>query len=129
MALNSKIPTVLIAEDDKVLQELYLEKFQEAGVVTLQAFDGFEAEHLLAQNKEINLLVLDLMMPGVSGQVILGKLTEGNRNHLPVVVVSAIAETSDDLADIAPGKVLYIAKGEVSLRVIVESIKAYLERL
>lgn len=127
--MSNHIPTLLIVEDDKVLQDLYHSRCIAEGIQVLQAYDGIDALDLLNSHDEIQLMILDLMLPGLPGQVILEKMQQKNPQNIPIIVVSAIAETSDDITDVEPGKVYSIAKGEVSLKVIMDEVKKYLAKV
>ena len=64
----NKNKTVLIVEDEKDLLDSYRELVETAGLMALTASDGYQALDLLAKNLgKIDIIVLDLMMPGVDG--------------------------------------------------------------
>lgn len=65
--------TILIVEDDIDTNEAVCEYLQEAGHTTIPAFDGNEAITLFASQK-IDLLVLDIMLPTVTGLVALNSM-------------------------------------------------------
>ena len=120
------LPTILIAEDERILQELYAELCAEEGLVIIQAFDGLAAWDAISHRKDISLIILDLMMPGMSGEAIIEKISR-QPDHVPVVVVTAAhGHASDSLEEIGRGKIVRIAKGEVGIRTIVQAIATYL---
>lgn len=126
MADQQTQPTILIAEDDAIMQELYIERFKKAGLTVLQAFDGMEAVEVLSQHPEINLVLLDLMLPKMSGYDVLVNIKHNKHTStLPVIIVSALADIDDKARSLQLGATDYITKGEVLPGVIIEKIKQY----
>jgi len=69
--------TILLVDDDEIVRNLVSEMLSKAGYTILTARDGESAlEHYLPQKNEIDLIILDLMMPGMGGQKCLKKLLE-----------------------------------------------------
>lgn len=119
-------PTILIVEDDKVLQELYLERFSASGLMALQAYDGLEALDMLDEHAEIQLILLDLMLPKLSGYDFLAQLKrDKTKTHIPVIIVSALADMDDQARGLQLGAVDYITKGEMLPGAVIEKIKEY----
>ena len=126
MADSSHIPTILLVEDDKVLQELYFERFASAGLQLLQAYDGFEALEMMEAHKEIQLVLLDIMLPRLSGYDVLAQMKRKTEiKHIPVIVVSALADIDDQARGLQLGAVDYITKGNMLPGAIIEKIKQY----
>ena len=119
------LPTILIAEDDRILQELYLERFKLAGFTVLQAFDGMETLDMVGKHPEIQLLLLDVMMPKLSGYDVLAQIKMGERRDLPVIVVSALADIDDQARGLQLGATDYITKGEMLPGAVIDKIKQY----
>jgi DNA-binding response OmpR family regulator len=120
------IPTILIAEDEPMLQEMYAETCQAIGLAFQQTFEGLETWQVLEDHADdFDAIILDLMMPGMSGEAILGRLQRKHPKHPPIIVVSAIAEAQGDLDALTPGSVVYIVKGDIGLRRILSAIQAY----
>lgn len=126
MELN--IPTIVIVEDDPMLQEMYADVCNQLGLAYRQITDGTEAYDFFkhGDTKTVRAVILDYMLPGVSGQAILDELKK-DPTHWPVIVVSAIAEQSGDLSDLGPGKVVELVKGEVSLKKILLAAQAIMK--
>lgn len=84
-------PVVLVAEDDPTIRRLVTRVLQRAGYVTEEAADGEEAIDKIRANG-ISAIVLDLMMPRVSGFDVLAFL----KSHMPdrkcVIILSAAAQ-------------------------------------
>jgi CheY-like chemotaxis protein len=87
----SPLPVVLVAEDDPAIRLLVTRVLQRAGYATEEAADGQEAIDKI-RAKRISVIVLDLMMPRVSGFDVLAFL----KAHMPgrkcVIVLSAAAQ-------------------------------------
>ena len=118
--------TILIVEDDKVLQELYYERFTSAGLTVLQAFDGLQALDMLETHNEIQLVLLDLMLPKMSGYDVLARIKhDAVTRDIPVIIVSALADVDDQARGLQLGASEYITKGEMLPGVVIEKIKQY----
>lgn len=82
--MNSK--TILIVEDDNDINHLLAEILSRNGYRTVQAYSGTEADLLLKQN-EFSLIMLDLMLPGRSGEELIQSIRRSN--NVPIIVLSA----------------------------------------
>lgn len=81
--------TILIVEDDIDTNEAVCEYLQEAGHTTIPAFDGDEAITLFAAQK-IDLVVLDIMLPTVTGLVVLNSIRK--TSQFPVLMLTALED-------------------------------------
>lgn len=77
---------ILVIEDDTDINNVIADTLTKAGYICKQAFSGTEALLYLEQ-ENYALAVMDLMLPGLSGEELLPKLKE--KQHIPVIVVSA----------------------------------------
>ncbi len=81
--------TILIIEDDAVMRQAVAELLEAEGYQVLQAPEG-ESGLRLAAEQHPDLILLDLMMPGISGQEVLKRLKRSRVTaHIPVIIVSA----------------------------------------
>lgn len=96
--------TIAIIDDDIYIGNLLEEILQREGYHTLRAYSGTEALYLLERHRP-SLILLDLMMPGLSGEEVLAKISA-----IPVIVLSAKAETSDKVKLLLEGAADYITK-------------------
>lgn len=119
-------PTILLVEDDQTLQELYLDRFSREGLTVVQAFDGLEALDMLDQHPEVQLILLDLMLPKLSGYDFLAQLKrDPSKAQVPVIIVSALADVDDQARGLQLGAVDYITKGEMLPSAVIEKVKDY----
>ena len=78
--------TILIVEDDKDINEMLQKVLKINGYNIKSAYSGTEA--LLLHNSDVDLIILDLMLPGKSGEEIISELKK--IENVPVIVTSAI---------------------------------------
>ena len=95
---------ILVVDDDVQIGNLLEEVLGREGYAVWRAYSGTEALLLLGA-KRPDLILLDLMLPGLSGEGLLPK-TEG----IPVIVVSAKADVSDKVSLLRGGAADYITK-------------------
>jgi len=117
--------SILLVEDDTVLQELYFDRFSRSGLQVYQAFDGQEAIDMIQQHQDIDLILLDLMLPKLSGFDVLMHVRKTMQLTLPVVVVSALSDIDDQARSLQLGANEYITKGEVLPSTVIEKIHRY----
>lgn len=95
--------TVLVVEDEVLVQMLVLEVLDELGVTALEANDGPSALEVLSANPAIELLVTDVGLPGMNGRQ-LAEAARELRPDLPVLFVTGYAEkAADSSAFLGPG--------------------------
>ena len=95
---------ILIIEDDTQIGNLEQEVLEQQGYTCLRAFSGTEAVMLLEREKP-DLTILDLMLPGLSGEEVLKRIRQ-----IPVIVVSAKAGVDDKVALLLGGAQDYMTK-------------------
>jgi CheY-like chemotaxis protein len=119
--------TILLVEDDKILQELYYERFVRAGFNVIQAFDGMQALDKMDTNPEIQLVLLDLMLPRLSGYDVLAHIKQdAATRNIPVIIVSALADVDDQARGLQLGAAEYITKGEMLPAAVIEKVRQYM---
>lgn len=99
--------TLLIIEDDNDINRLLQHILQKAGYETDTAFSGTEGRLLLSL-KNYDLVLLDLMLPGISGEELLIELRE--KHHMPVIILSAKGSLEDKVNVLGLGADDYITK-------------------
>ncbi len=96
--------SVLVIDDDEKISALLDEILTRAGYECIHAYSGTEALMVMEKNRP-DLILLDLMLPGLSGEKVLPK-TEG----IPVIVLSAKAGVDDKVNLLLGGAADYITK-------------------
>lgn len=96
--------TVAVIDDDIYIGGLLEELLSGAGYRVLRAYSGTEAL-LLLERERADLVLLDLMLPGLSGEKVLERLS-----GVPVIVLSARASVQDKVELLGLGAVDYITK-------------------
>ena len=89
--------TIMVVEDDADINQLLARILRQADYQVTQAFSGSEAALRLSQETP-DLILLDLMLPGMSGEALLEKLRSENALSVPVIVLSAKNAVSDKMA-------------------------------
>ncbi len=112
---------ILIVEDEKAINDLIKMNLELVGHSCHQIFDGNAALKCI-QNEKFDLIILDVMLPGMSGFDIIKKL-----NGTPVIFVTAKASVDDRLMGLKLGADDYIVKPFEILE-LVERVKAVLRR-
>lgn len=95
---------ILIVEDEPSINELIRRNLSLTGHHCTQAFDGLSAIELL-ENRKIDLLVLDIMLPGLDGYQVFERAS-----GTPVIFLTAKSELTDKLKGLAMGADDYITK-------------------
>ncbi|GGD23337.1 response regulator transcription factor [Pontibacillus salipaludis] len=101
--------TILIVEDDKMIRQLVALYLHKEGYETVEASDGEEAKQVFLTHHPC-LVILDLMLPGVSGEEICEWIRDQERNEVSIVMLSAKAKTSDKITGLRMGADDYITK-------------------
>jgi len=115
--------TIMIIEDDRFLSSLMKARLEKDGFMTVQAFDGEEAVKLLRETPP-NLIILDLIMPKVTGFEVLQTVSITPQLHdVPVVILSNLAQDSDIEKARQLGAKEYFVKVKVSIDDLVGRIK------
>jgi DNA-binding response OmpR family regulator len=117
---------VLVADDDADIRDLVEFKLTQAGYTVQAVGDGLSAwEAFEAARPE--LVVLDVMMPGLSGIDVLRKIRESEAADVPVLLLSAKSRDSDVDTGFAVGATDYVVK-PFSPRELMHRVNAILAR-
>ncbi|QKE73887.1 response regulator transcription factor [Arthrobacter citreus] len=115
---------ILIVDDDSHIRELLKMYLQSEGYTTIEAANGDEASTLL-ENQQINLAIVDVMMPGKDGYQLCEEIRE--YYDFPVILLTAKSELSDKEKGFAVGTDDYLTK-PFEPKEILFRIKALLRR-
>ncbi len=98
---------ILVADDEKEIRDLLRLYLEKDGYQVLEAEDGRSAISILEQ-EEIDMALLDIMMPEPDGYQVLKKIREGS--NIPVMVLSAKNQDADKILGLDLGADDYLAK-------------------
>ncbi len=115
---------ILLVEDEKKLRDMVAQHLRQEGFGVALAADGLEAIQIW-QDIQPDLVVLDLMLPRLSGWEVLKKIRQ--KNNTPVIVLTARADEVDKLLGLELGADDYMTK-PFSPRELSARIKAVLRR-
>lgn len=99
--------TILVADDEEEIRELLRLYLEKDGYQVLEAADGRSALSLL-EKEEIDMALLDIMMPEMDGYHVLKKLRENS--NMPVMILSAKNQDADKILGLDLGADDYLAK-------------------
>ncbi|MEJ2038994.1 MAG: response regulator transcription factor [Desulfosarcinaceae bacterium] len=123
--MNKK--TVLVVDDEEDILELVRFNLSREGYEVLCAASGEEARQVMGETS-VDLLVLDLMLPGMDGLELTRKLKNDPKNNLiPIVMLTAKGEEADIVAGLELGADDYITK-PFSPRVLLARVRAVFRR-
>jgi two-component system response regulator PrrA len=118
-------PTLLIAEDDAVLRNLYEKKFSLEGFTVKTAADGEEAMKLITELKP-DLLVCDIHMPKADGFQVLQHFPKKDRTF-PVIMLTNFDQAEFKLKALEFGADDYFVKKDMTMRTLVDMVKRLLK--
>jgi len=119
--------TILIIEDDTDIQELVQYNLERQGYKVIAAADG-ETGFKLALQTNPDLVLLDIMLPGIDGLSVCRRLRENNdTRHLPIIMLTARGEESDVVVGLELGADDYVTK-PFSPKELIARVRAMLRR-
>ncbi len=98
---------IMVADDDKDIVEVLTRILEQEDYHIYQASNGIEALEIL-QKQEIQLVLLDVMMPKMNGLTVMLKIRE--KKNIPIIILSAKTEESDIVSGLELGADDYIEK-------------------
>ncbi|MBO9576439.1 MAG: response regulator [Sphingobium sp.] len=124
MSAEAGTPNILVVDDDRELRTLITGFLSNHGLRAIGAADAVEMDAALTQ-EPIDLIVLDLMMPGEDGLSVLRRMRGGRRP--PIIMLSAMGSDSDRIIGLEVGADDYLAK-PCNPRELLARIRAVLRR-
>jgi len=100
---------ILIVEDDSDINNLLSKILKKADYEVVQAFSGTEA-HLQLNMEKPDLIMLDLMLPGMSGEALIDIVRREKNMNMPIIVISAKTSLDSKVKTMAMGADDYITK-------------------
>ena len=116
---------ILVVDDEARMRKLVRDFLEREGFQVLEAGDGAEAMDLFYEEKEISLVILDVMMPKMDGWQTLREIRQSSQ--VPVIMLTARSEERDELQGFKLGVDEYISK-PFSPKILVARVEALLRR-
>ena len=117
---------ILVVDDESRMRKLVKDFLTRAGYQVLEAGDGMEAMDLFYEDKDIVLIILDVMMPKMDGWQVCREVREHSK--VPIIMLTARSEERDELQGFELGVDEYISK-PFSPKILVARVGAILRRI
>ncbi len=117
---------ILVVEDNKLLQQIYLDRLVKEGFTVLQAFSGTQASSM-ATNFHPDLILLDIMLPGgLNGFDVLQELRRDLAfKHTPIIMITDLKNEEQTAKSL--GATDYLIKSDNMMDQVVEKVKNHLK--
>ena len=116
---------ILVVDDESRMRKLVKDFLSREGYTVLEAADGVEAMDIFYEDKEIAMVILDVMMPRMDGWQVCREIRESSK--VPVIMLTARSEERDELQGFELGVDEYISK-PFSPKILVARANAILRR-
>lgn len=116
---------ILVVDDESRMRKLVKDFLQREGYDVLEAGDGMEAVDCFYENKDIALIILDVMMPKMDGWQVCREIRRESK--VPIIMLTARSEERDELRGFELGVDEYISK-PFSPKILVARVEAILRR-
>lgn len=116
---------ILVVDDESRMRKLVRDFLERAGFQVLEAGDGMEALDAFYDNRDIGLIILDVMMPKMDGWEVCREIRKESR--VPIIMLTARGEEQDELNGFELGVDEYISK-PFSPKILVARVNALLRR-
>jgi CheY-like chemotaxis protein len=121
--------SILVVEDTELLRRIYTDRLSQEGYTVHQAADGLEALNQ-ARSLHLDLILLDLIMPRMSGLEALEALKKDPRTKdIPVIVLSNLGQDADVQRGLSLGAVDYLIKNSAKPADVSAKIRVTLDAL
>ena len=118
---------ILIIEDEENLKFLLAQKLTGEGFDVEEAIDGEKGMKKVKENKP-DLILLDLLLPGIDGFEVLSRLKrDSGLESIPVIIISNFSQEGEVERGLKLGAIDYLIKANLTLDQIVESVRKVLK--
>lgn len=125
---QTKPANILIVEDDSFISGLLQRKFAQENYGIFSATNAEAALEALKKNK-IDLILLDVILPGTDGITFLGNLKKDpSYKDIPVIITSNLGQPEEIEKGLQTGAIDYIVKANTAPAEIVEKVKSVLKK-
>ena len=120
--------TVLIAEDDLTLRDMYQIRLEAEDFRVLTAANGEEALRIM-QKEKLDMVLLDIMMPKMNGLDVLEKMKKDpSTKNIPVIILTVLIQDQTRVKGLMSGADDYLIKSETMPGEVIERIQAVLKK-
>lgn len=116
---------ILVVDDESRMRKLVKDFLKREGHIIIEAADGMEAMDIFYENKDIALIILDVMMPRMDGWQVCREVRA--LSQVPIIMLTARGEERDELQGFELGVDEYISK-PFSPKILVARVNAILKR-
>jgi len=116
---------ILVVDDESRMRKLVKDFLVRAGMEVLEAGDGMEAFDLFFENKDLDLIITDVMMPKLDGWELVRQIRD--YSQIPIIMLTAKSDERDELLGFELGVDEYISK-PFSPQILVARVNAILKR-
>ena len=116
---------ILVVDDESRMRKLVRDFLEREGFLVLEADDGIQAMEIFYENKDIAMLILDVMMPKMDGWQVCREVRQTSK--VPIIMLTARSEERDELQGFELGVDEYISK-PFSPKILVARVEAILRR-
>ncbi len=118
---------MLVVEDTELLRRIYTDKLSQEGYRVFQAADGLECLNVV-RTQQIDIIILDLVMPRMTGLEALEALKRDPRSRdIPVVILSNLGQDSDVQRGLDLGAVDYLIKNSAKPADVAAKIRSTID--
>lgn len=115
---------ILIVEDDSFLRELITKKIANEGFEVVEAVDGEEGVKKSKEEKNIDLILLDLILPGIDGFEVLTRIkADAATASIPVIILSNLGQREDIEKGLKLGAKDFLIKAHFTPGEIITKVK------
>ncbi len=116
---------ILVADDEQLIRKLINDCLSKEGHEVIEAEDGLQALNIFKSYKDIDMALLDIMMPEIDGWEVCRKIRE--TSGIPILLVSARSQDFDQIMGFESGADDYVTK-PFSLTILSKRVDALLKR-
>ena len=118
---------ILVVEDDKFLRELIAQKIMKEGYDVIEAVDGEKGAESIRKEKP-DLVLLDLILPGIDGFEVLAKMkSDPSTSEIPVIILSNLGQKDDIEKGLEMGANDYMIKAHFTPAEIIEKVRSVIK--